>query len=259
MRSSRRTCTSYVEFRNVDFAYDPGRLVLKQVNFTVTPGQTMALVGKTGSGKSSIINLLSKFYLPTAGEVLIDGIEIRRLKGEALHHRMGMVLQQNFLFFGTVADNIRVGKPDATEQEIRDVLKRLDCEDLVEDLPQGIRTTVGERGVTISVGQRQLICFARALIADPRILILDEATSSIDSHTEMRLQRLSQSCSRAERASSSPTASAPSATQTSSSSSTTAKSSSNAAGTGNSLQAGGIYAGLYPDEFVQSHLRGERI
>lgn len=179
----------HVEFRNVDFAYDPGRLVLKQVNFNVTPGQTVALVGKTGSGKSSIINLLSKFYLPTAGEVLIDGIEIRRLKGEALHHRMGMVLQQNFLFFGTVADNIRVGKPDATEAEIHDVLKRLDCEDLVEDLPQGIHTTVGERGVTISVGQRQLICFARALIADPRILILDEATSSIDSHTEMRLQK----------------------------------------------------------------------
>jgi ATP-binding cassette subfamily B protein len=179
----------HVELRNVDFAYDPGRLVLKGVSFVALPGQTIALVGKTGSGKSSIINLISKFYLPTSGEVLIDGHEIRQLSGTALHQRMGTVLQQNFLFFGSVADNIRVGKPDATEAQIHEVLRRLDCEDLLESLPQGLETPVGERGVTLSVGQRQLICFARALIADPRILILDEATSSIDSHTEMRLQK----------------------------------------------------------------------
>ena len=178
-----------VEFRNVDFGYDPGRLVLKGIQFHVKPGQTIALVGKTGSGKSSIVNLISKFYLPTSGEVLIDGNEIRRISGPGLHRHMGSVSQQNFLFFGSVADNIRIGKPDATDAELHDVLRRLDCEDLLEDLPNGLETSVGERGVTLSVGQRQLICFARALIADPKILILDEATSSIDSHTEMRLQK----------------------------------------------------------------------
>lgn len=178
-----------VEFRNVDFGYDPGRLVLKGIQFHVRPGQTIALVGKTGSGKSSIVNLISKFYLPTSGEVLIDGHEIRRISGSGLHRHMGSVSQQNFLFFGSVADNIRIGKPEATDAELHDVLRRLDCEDLLEDLPKGLETSVGERGVTLSVGQRQLICFARALIADPKILILDEATSSIDSHTEMRLQK----------------------------------------------------------------------
>jgi len=178
-----------VEFRNVDFAYDPGRLVLKGIHFRVKPGETIALVGKTGSGKSSIVNLISKFYLPTSGEVLIDGHEVRTISGPGLHRHMGSVSQQNFLFFGSVADNIRVGKPDATLEELHEVLRRLDCEDLLEDLPKGLDTSVGERGVTLSVGQRQLICFARALIADPKILILDEATSSIDSHTEMRLQK----------------------------------------------------------------------
>ncbi len=177
-----------VEFEDVSFAYDPGRLVLHDIRFVVEPGQTVALVGHTGSGKTSIINLVSKFYLPTTGRVLIDGHHITRLSGDALHHRMGIVLQQNFLFYGTVAENIRVGKPAATDDEIRDVLRRLDCEDLLAALPHGVDTQVGERGVTLSAGQRQLICFARALLADPRILILDEATSSIDSRTESRLQ-----------------------------------------------------------------------
>jgi ATP-binding cassette subfamily B protein len=178
-----------VEFRDVTFGYDPARPVLHDICFTVSPGQTVALVGHTGSGKTSIINLVAKFYLPQQGTVFLDGQPLVQIASESLHAHMGIVLQQNFLFSGTVADNIRFGKPDATEEELRAVLTRLGCEDLIHSLPQGLDTPVGERGATLSGGQRQLVCFARALIADPRILILDEATSSIDSATEARLQR----------------------------------------------------------------------
>ena len=177
-----------VEFRNVSFGYDPARLVLHGVDFIAEPGQMVALVGHTGSGKSSIINLVSKFYLPTAGDLLIDGREIRTLTSHSLHRQMGMVQQQNFLFAGTVLENIRFSRPEATDDEVCDAARRLDCFDLFEALPQGVRTEVGERGGALSVGQRQLICFTRALLADPRILILDEATSSIDALTEARLQ-----------------------------------------------------------------------
>ena len=178
-----------VEFRGVSFGYDPARLVLHDINFTAGPGQTVALVGHTGSGKSSIINLAAKFYLPTQGEVLIDGREIRTLTGLSLHRQMGMVQQQNFLFSGTVLDNIRLSKPEAGEEEVRTAARQLDCLDLLEALPHGLRTEVGEKGAGLSVGQRQLICFTRALLADPRLVILDEATSSIDAITESRLQQ----------------------------------------------------------------------
>ena len=178
-----------VVFRSVTFGYDPAKPVLHDVSFTAEPGQTVALVGHTGSGKSSIINLVAKFYLPTRGEVVVDGREIRTITSHSLHRQMGMVQQQNLLFSGTVLDNIRLAKPEATEAEVREAARRLDCLDLLEALPQGFATEVGERGAGLSLGQRQLVCFTRALIADPRIVILDEATSSIDTITEARLQK----------------------------------------------------------------------
>jgi ABC-type multidrug transport system fused ATPase/permease subunit len=178
-----------VEFRHVDFGYDPNQLVLHDVTFTAAPGETIALVGHTGSGKSSIINLVSKFYLPTRGELLIDDRDIRLLASHSLHQQTGIVQQQNFLFSGSVMENIRLARPSATDAEVLDAARRLDCLDLLQALPQGLQTEVGERGAGLSIGQRQLICFTRALLADPRMVILDEATSSIDAITEARLQK----------------------------------------------------------------------
>ena len=178
-----------VEFRGVTFGYQADRPVLRDVDFQLEPGSVTALVGHTGSGKSSIINLVAKFYLPDAGGVYIDGREIRTITGHSLHTQMGMVMQNNFLFSGNILDNIRTGRPEATDADIRNVLRDLECLDLLEELPEGLETEVGERGAGLSLGQRQLVCFARALIADPRLIILDEATSSIDAFTEERLQK----------------------------------------------------------------------
>jgi ATP-binding cassette subfamily B protein len=177
-----------VEFRDVRFAYEPGKPVLHGISFRCEPGQTVALVGHTGSGKSSIINLLAKFYLPDSGEIRIDGRELGSLRADSLHRQLGLVLQTNFLFSGTVLENIRFTKPGATEAEVTAAARRLEVLDLIERLGEGLHTQVGERGGSLAAGERQVVCFVRALLADPRILILDEATSSIDAITEARLQ-----------------------------------------------------------------------
>lgn len=177
-----------VEFKDVSFEYARGVPVLHNVTFRAHPGQTIAIVGKTGSGKSTLVSLISKFYLPITGEILIDQKELRQTHGPSLRQQMGIVLQDNFLFFGSVADNIRLGKPTASDQEVLDAATRLGCLDLLERLPDGLNTQVGERGANLSLGECQIICFARAMLADPKILILDEATSSVDTMTENRIQ-----------------------------------------------------------------------
>ncbi len=192
-----------VEFRDLSFGYEGEaarrgvearrgeevKMVLKNVSFVAEPGETVALVGHTGSGKTSIINLVAKMYVPTEGLLLIDGVDVKRVTSGSLHRRMGMVHQHSFLFEGTVMDNIRFARPEATAQEVIESVRRLDCLDLIEGLPKGFRTEVGEAGGNLSVGQRQIVSFARAMMADPRILILDEATSAIDAMTEGRVQR----------------------------------------------------------------------
>lgn len=178
-----------VEFDNVWFSYEPGRPVLKGINFKAEPGETIALVGHTGSGKTSIINLVARFWLPDSGQIRVDGVDLRGVTSESLHRQIGIVLQTNFLFAGTVLDNVRFARPDASFEEVQRVCRQLGCWEEFSGLSQGLETPVGERGAQLSLGQRQMVCFARALLANPRILILDEATSSIDIVTEIRLQQ----------------------------------------------------------------------
>lgn len=177
-----------VEFRDVWFGYEPGQVVLKGINLRAEPGETIALVGPTGAGKTSIINLLARFYDPQQGQVLVDGVDLRTVTQRSWRSQLGIVLQDTFLFSGTIRDNIRYGRPDATDEEVEAAARAVGAHDFIMRLEKGYDTEVHERGAKLSVGQRQLIAFARALCADPAVLILDEATSNIDTYTESVIQ-----------------------------------------------------------------------
>ncbi len=178
-----------VEFRNVSFAYTPGTPVLQDISFAVEPGERVALVGATGAGKSTVIALLSRFYDVVSGQILVDGIDIRDYDLQGLRRSIGVVLQDVFLFSGTVADNIRLGNEAITDEAMRDAIEAAQAWPFIRRLDRQLDTPVGERGSTLSAGQRQLLAFARALAHDPRILVLDEATSSIDTETEIMIRQ----------------------------------------------------------------------
>ena len=178
-----------VEFRNVTFSYEADRKILDDINFTVKKGETYAIVGPTGAGKTTIVNLLSRFYNLDSGTILIDGVDISKVTLRSLRSQMGIMMQDSFIFSGTIMDNIRYGNMEATDEEVILAAQTVCAHDFIMSLENGYYTEVNERGSRLSAGQRQLISFARAILADPKILILDEATSSIDTETELLLQK----------------------------------------------------------------------
>ena len=178
-----------VEFKDVIFSYEDGVEILKKVSFKAAKGQTVAIVGPTGAGKTTIVNLLSRFYNVDSGEVLIDGIDISRVTIRSLRKQMGVMMQDSFIFSGTVMDNIRYGNKEVSDEQVIQAAKTVCAHDFIMEMENGYYTQINERGSRLSQGQRQLISFARALLADPKILILDEATSSIDTETEILLQK----------------------------------------------------------------------
>ena len=178
-----------VEFRHVTFGYEPGQKILDDISFTAEEEENYAIVGPTGAGKTTIVNLISRFYNVDSGEILIDGTDISRVTLHSLRSQMGIMMQDSFIFSGTIMDNIRYGNRDATDEEVIKAAKTVCAHDFIMEMEQGYETEVNERGSRLSAGQRQLISFARALLADPKILILDEATSSIDTETEIVLQK----------------------------------------------------------------------
>jgi ATP-binding cassette subfamily B protein len=181
--------TGNIRFEHVSFAYDKDTQVLNDVSFQIKAGETIALVGPTGAGKTTIVNLISRFYDIQEGNILIDNYNIKDVSIESLRQQMGIMTQDNFLFSGTIKDNLRYGKLDATDEEIIAAAKAVNAHDFIMKLEKGYDTELKERGAGLSVGQRQLLAFARTMVSMPKILILDEATSSIDTHTELLVQQ----------------------------------------------------------------------
>lgn len=179
----------HVQFDNVNFSYEKGNPILKNINFTITPGMSVAIVGPTGAGKTTIINLLSRFYNPDDGKILIDGLDILDLQIKSIRKQVGVMLQDSFLFSGTIMENIRYGRLDATDEECIEAAKTVMAHEFISAFPEGYNKILTSNGGGLSQGQKQLISFARVLLSDPRILILDEATSSVDTHTEKALQQ----------------------------------------------------------------------
>lgn len=179
----------HVCFNHVNFSYEPENPVLKDIDFTITPGMTVAIVGPTGAGKTTIVNLLSRFYNPDDGNILIDDLDIQDLQIKSIRKQVGVMLQDSFLFSGTIMENIRYGRLDATDEQVINAAKSVQAHEFISAFPDGYNTKLSANGGGLSQGQKQLISFARVLLSDPRILILDEATSSVDTHTEKALQK----------------------------------------------------------------------